>query len=159
MSALRPQRSFRRRNEKRAPKRSNNRLVSVAGVEPARPFKWAQAPQACVSAFPPHRQVNSESYYIETSTEVNRVILQLSRSLLRIDGPLGINDHQHQQGHREHQCENDGDAVQILLHERRGLLRAVQSGGNGVADARALARMQHDEHNQANARNQQQDDE
>lgn len=93
----------------------------------------------------------SESYYSGTRREVNRKDL-----LLRIDGSVRIDNHQHQQGNRKNDDQDDRDAIEVLLHQRSGLLGTVQRRRNGIAYAGSLAGMQHDEHNHADARNNQQ---
>ena len=62
---------------------------------------------------------------------------------------MRIDDHKHNQRNHEDDREDDGDAIEVLLDDAGAGLRGVQRRGDGVGNARALARMQHDEHDQA----------
>ena len=70
---------------------------------------------------------------------------------------LRINDHQNEKRHNEDDREDDRDAIEVLLNDARARLRGVHRAGDHVGDAGALARMQQDEDDQANAGDDQQD--
>ena len=70
---------------------------------------------------------------------------------------MGVDDHQHQQRNQEHDREDDGDAIEVLLDDARTGLRGIHRAGNHVGDARALAGMQQNEHDQTCAGHNQQD--
>ena len=73
------------------------------------------------------------------------------------DRAVRIDDHQHDERHHEDDREDDGDAVQVLLHDARAGLRGLDRAGYHVGDAGALAGMQQDEHDEPQAGNDQQD--
>ena len=74
------------------------------------------------------------------------------------DRSLRVDDHQHDERQQEHHREDDGDAVEVLLHDARARLRGVHGAGDHVGYARALAGMQQDEHDEAQARDDEQDE-
>ena len=70
---------------------------------------------------------------------------------------MRVNNHQHEKGHDENDREDDRDAIKVLLDDARTRLRGVHRAGNHVGDAGALAGMQKNEDDQANAGDDQQD--
>lgn len=71
---------------------------------------------------------------------------------LPLNGSLRVDQHQHDQRNHEHDSQDDRDAIQVLVHDARAGLGVVQRTLNGVSHARALARVQQDEHDQTCAR-------
>ena len=72
---------------------------------------------------------------------------------------MRIDDHQHEQRHQEDHGEHDRDAIEVLLDDAGARLGGIHGAGDHVGDARALAGMQQDEDDQADAGHDQQDEE
>lgn len=68
-----------------------------------------------------------------------------------------VDDHEHDERQHEDDRERDGDAIEVLLDDARAGLRGVHRARDHVGDAGALAGMQQDEHDEAQARNDEQD--
>lgn len=78
---------------------------------------------------------------------------------LGVDRALGIDDHEHQQRHHEHDGTDDGDTIEVLLDDARTRLGRIHRARDHIGDARALAGMHQDEDDHADARHHQQDEE
>lgn len=73
------------------------------------------------------------------------------------DGAVRINDHQNEKADAENQRTRDGDTVKILLDDAGASLVGIHGAGDHFINARALARVEHDEHNKSDAGSNQQD--
>ena len=82
---------------------------------------------------------------------------QFQKILSGGDSAGRIHDHKRDKRQQEDDREDDGDAIKVLLDDARTRLRGVHRAGNHVGDAGALAGMQKNEDDQANAGDDQQD--
>lgn len=84
---------------------------------------------------------------------------QFQKILSGGDSAGRIYDHKRDQRQQEDDREDDGDAIKILLNDAGTGLRRVDGAGDHIGDARALAGVQENEDDEAQAGDDQQGDE
>ena len=75
------------------------------------------------------------------------------------NGSVGVDDHENHEGKQKHDGAADGDAVEVLLDDARARLGGVHGARDHIRDARALARVQENEDDKADAGQNQQNQE
>ena len=103
-----------------------------------------------MSAVPPLRHIGRCENNAGYSTS-SYSLCEAKKSLLTGNGSLRINEHQHDNGNEEHDCADDGNAVEVLLDDAGAGLRGIHGTGDHIGNTRALAGMQQNEDDQANA--------
>lgn len=78
----------------------------------------------------------------------------LPGGILVADDTLREEEHAGDDGGDEHEDEHVGDTVQVLLHDRRSLLRRVERRGSGIGETASLPRMHQDERSHPDQGNQ-----
>ena len=132
-------------------------MVSEAGFEPARPVKWALAPQASVSAVPPLRRMFQLICWGMLRCAAGIILPERPAyastffSYFLPDRTLRIKNHQTDERKEEHHGKNDSNAIEILLHHARTGMIVVHLTGDHIAHAGPFTRMQKDEDDQADA--------
>ena len=69
---------------------------------------------------------------------------------------MRVDNHQHDERQQEHNRQDNGDAIKVFLDNTRTSLRGVYRAGDHVRNPRALTRVQQDEYDKANARDDEQ---
>ena len=72
------------------------------------------------------------------------------------DGPMRIDDHEHQKRYQEDDSAYDGDAIEVLLYDAGTRLGGVHGTGDSIRDARSLPGMHEDEDDESDAGKEQQ---
>ena len=81
----------------------------------------------------------------------------LCGSCLVADDALREEEHAQHDAHGKHDSHDDGQSVEVLLHDARGRAGVIQRASDHIRNAGTFTRMQQDEDNKSDARKNEQD--
>ena len=80
----------------------------------------------------------------------------MQQKLRTRNGTVWVKNHQQDKRNQKYNRKNNGDAIEVFLHNARAGLRRINRASNHIRNASSLAGVQQDENNQTNARNNEQ---